>query len=799
MAVPVVPATAANADTPAAVIDPAVDLNDTQRVTLTASGFSPGGYIVVAQCPSAATTFEACGNYSYPDSETDSNGGVTLEIVLDAILRVGSTETDCRTADTCVLAVAENGGGDVSAAVRVPLAFDPDAPLAPPPELALQPAGAFVDGQRVTLTGTGFVREQAVSVIQCAGTPTDLEDCAGDSGEFFWAEPDGSFAGGFTLYAVIHTPRAGLVDCRVPDACVLVATDGFSETLNGVAVTALAFDPDAPLLPPPSATVAPDRDLVDGQAVTVEGEGFRPDEIISVLQCLPGAVSFDDCAYFNVQYAQTDSEGRFSTALPLFATFTTSGPEPVEIDCRTSASPCVVVAAQRGFTAPRAAHVEVHFDSDAPLLPPPEIDVSPATGIADGGSVTVRGENFTALREVSVRLCEIGTEGEECDNDASDFLQVDTSGNFTASLTLFGEFDIFTGETVDCREAPGCEVVADDYSRGRSARAPVMFGPPPPSRGRYLDRVFDEVDVARDIVYRTTTDYRGNPVDLHLDVWQPKGDTLERRPLMMWMHGGYFIFGDKRNMDYYAREFARRGYVAVSLQYRLRPGVPTSDVGDIVAAGYDAYEDATAAIEWLKSHAAEYRIDPDKVAAGGYSAGAVTGLNLAYLPRQRGPSTSVIDAAVSIAGLTFGAPDPGEPPAIAFHGTNDTTLPISGSETACVRARAVGVHCEVVPYDGSGHEIASTKQRDIVRRTADFLKVWLIDAPPPVAPPPAPPIVSGSVILPAPAGTLAATGGDPRPLAATGLSLLALGWLAVLVAICITPRCSRRRRRLPGP
>ena len=777
MVSPVVGMTAATA-APTAVIDPAVDLIDAQRVTLTASGFSPGGYIVVAQCPTASTTFGDCGNFSYPENGTDANGSATVEIVLDAILRHASTETDCRTAPTCVLAVAENFDGNVL--VRVPLVFDPDAPLAPPPELTLQPSAGFVDGQQVTVTGAGFVRDEGVAVIPCAAAPLDLDDCEGDSGEFFSPEPDGSFTGPITLYATIQTPRGGLVDCRISDACVLVATDGYSEALSSGSVTPLSFDPDAPLPPPPAATVAPDRDLIDGQTVTVEGEGFRPDETISVLECGPGATSFEDCVYFTAQYVQTDNEGRFSTELTLLATFATTGADPVDIDCRTSTSPCVVVAAQRGFTAPRAAHVEVHFDPEGPLLPQPEIALSTATGIADGTTVTVRGRYFTPDRFAAVQFCEVGSKPlDRCASGVGDIVEVDGTGTFSFDLTLYGEFDTFRGKTVDCRQPPGCEVVALEQARGREARAAVSFGPAPPPRGRYLDHVFDEVDVTRDIVYRTTTDYRGNTVDLHLDIWQPRGDTLSSRPLMMWMHGGYFVFGDKSSMDYYAREFARRGYVAVSLQYRLRSGIPISDVGGLVAAGYDAYEDATAAIEWLNAHADEYGIDPDKIAAGGYSAGAVTGLNLAYLPGQRGPSSSVIDAAVSIAGLTFGAPDPGEPPAIAFHGTNDTTLPISGAETACLRALAVGIHCEVVPYEGSGHEIESTKRRDIVRRTADFLKVWMIDAPPPVAPP----IVSGRVIRPAPAGSLANTGYDPRPFSATGASLVMLGWLARVAAV----------------
>jgi acetyl esterase/lipase len=295
-----------------------------------------------------------------------------------------------------------------------------------------------------------------------------------------------------------------------------------------------------------------------------------------------------------------------------------------------------------------------------------------------------------------------------------------------------------------------------------SAPADGQASPPP---GRYLDPVFTDVEVTSDVIYREALDYLGKPVQLHLDIYQPKNDTATRRPVIVWMHGGYFIFGDKRNMADYAREFARRGYVGVSLQYRLRSGLSIGDAAGIVAAAYDAYEDATAAVTWLRSHAEQYRIDPEAIAAGGYSAGAVTALSLAYLPGQRGPATSTIEAAVSIAGLTLGRPDPGEPPSIVFHGTDDTIVPFSAGEASCLAAQAAGIYCEVVRYPGAGHEIVSRFEDDIVRRTADFLVRRMLngrrasDQPGPALPEPTPVTTTPQQPdpTPAPAPALAST------------------------------------------
>jgi Ca2+-binding RTX toxin-like protein len=80
-----------------------------------------------------------------------------------------------------------------------------------------------------------------------------------------------------------------------------------------------------------------------------------------------------------------------------------------------------------------------------------------------------------------------------------------------------------------------------------------------------------------------------------------------------------------------------------------------------------------------------------------------------------------VQAALSVAGLTFGVPEVGEPPVLAFHGTDDTIVPIGNARSTCTTARAIGLICDLVEYEGAGHEIFGTKQRDILRRSADFV------------------------------------------------------------------------------
>jgi dienelactone hydrolase len=199
---------------------------------------------------------------------------------------------------------------------------------------------------------------------------------------------------------------------------------------------------------------------------------------------------------------------------------------------------------------------------------------------------------------------------------------------------------------------------------------------------------------------------------------------------MVWLYGGWMASGDKTD-EYvveYATEWARRGYVGVAANYRIRPDMDLSDLGQVYEAGRDATEDIFASVEWLQAHADEYGIDPDAIAASGWSAGASITLGVAYSPGQGGPDRSPIAAALPIAGVMLSAVDPGEPPSLVFFATHDMTLPpgTNNSDTVCPRAHEVGVACELVSYDGQDHFI-NGRVRDIMRRSGDFLAAQVLE------------------------------------------------------------------------
>ncbi len=119
-------------------------------------------------------------------------------------------------------------------------------------------------------------------------------------------------------------------------------------------------------------------------------------------------------------------------------------------------------------------------------------------------------------------------------------------------------------------------------------------------------------------------------LSLTMDLYCPENDTLKKHPLIMFIHGGAFYFGDKGSeaMSGWCRHFASLGYVTASLNYRM--GFRLSGKS-IRQCEYNAIQDAHAAFRFLTAHAAEYGIDTSALFVAGTSAGAIIALNVAYL------------------------------------------------------------------------------------------------------------------------------------------------------------------------
>jgi predicted esterase len=262
--------------------------------------------------------------------------------------------------------------------------------------------------------------------------------------------------------------------------------------------------------------------------------------------------------------------------------------------------------------------------------------------------------------------------------------------------------------------------------------------PPGASPLRYRDQVFTSDTVTRDIQYGSAPDQTtGNPVALKLDLYQPTGDTLTKRPALVWVHGGGYSGGDKGSgpSPDLANIFAKNGYVTVSINYRLiQTGCTGSNVSaQCSLAALNAQHDAQAAVRWLRANASTYRIDSTRIGIGGESAGAITATLAGVHSEDPGDSgnpgfPSNVGAFQSLSGgLPSGAfAGAGDAPGLLIHGTADPIVPFKwSSDTAAVLLNA-GVAAFLEPLDGAGH-VPYVQYHDLIVNQTDYFFYDFLD------------------------------------------------------------------------
>ena len=222
--------------------------------------------------------------------------------------------------------------------------------------------------------------------------------------------------------------------------------------------------------------------------------------------------------------------------------------------------------------------------------------------------------------------------------------------------------------------------------------------------GRYESEIFSTVSVT-EVEYTDVYDWGLFNSGLDMDVYTPDGDTYSERPLIIFAHGGSFYAGDKDNpaMVSLCESFAKRGYVTASIQYRLTSIWNLTDSMHMLQTVMNGISDAKAAIRFFRKDAATngnvYGIDPSQIYIGGYSAGAILAVNLAYINDTTGvPShllpiinatgglegnsgnpgySSDVKAVVNVAGAVYKSSyvDANDVPIVSVHSTDDGTVP----------------------------------------------------------------------------------------------------------------------------
>jgi hypothetical protein len=169
--------------------------------------------------------------------------------------------------------------------------------------------------------------------------------------------------------------------------------------------------------------------------------------------------------------------------------------------------------------------------------------------------------------------------------------------------------------------------------------------------GRYAQTaLFDSTQITMipGELYATSVRWPGAEVDsLRLDIYMPNAglDPVEKRPLIVMMHGGALLTGQRQDMAYYCMEMARRGFVTATVTYRLGWDCPATDLLGICGmcqgvahkwwvAMYRGAQDVRAAVRHLASRADELGIDTSFVFLQGESAGALNALHATFLTQD---------------------------------------------------------------------------------------------------------------------------------------------------------------------
>lgn len=278
---------------------------------------------------------------------------------------------------------------------------------------------------------------------------------------------------------------------------------------------------------------------------------------------------------------------------------------------------------------------------------------------------------------------------------------------------------------------------------------------------RYVKDVFTDTIHNKGVLYGRNF-VSGINIGLLMDVVEPKGDALTKRPLIIMAFGGGFVQG-ARNEKYMldlCQIFAKKGYVCATIDYRLYDllrGFPDST--KITPTIVGAIHDMKAAIRFFRKDAKSnnlFKIDTNNIIVGGLSAGAITAMHVAHLDSTdviapwlrtivgneggfEGNSgnpgfSSSVKGAISLSGGLYQKEfiDAGDVPFIAYHGTADVVVPhgygsnvyrfyTDGDSSCNARARSLGIRSSLITVKGGGHTDIYDINGPFAAQFADFL------------------------------------------------------------------------------
>ena len=291
---------------------------------------------------------------------------------------------------------------------------------------------------------------------------------------------------------------------------------------------------------------------------------------------------------------------------------------------------------------------------------------------------------------------------------------------------------------------------------------------------RYTDEIFSQVNITSNVLYggNYNPNIWGQNLwqDLYLDIYEPAGDDVEDRPLVFFLFGGSFIAGSKTNGDIVelCTRYAKMGYVASAIDYRL--------TGDLIwfpnpetayRATAKGMHDLKGAIRFFRMNDEtdnDYRIDSDRILAGGISAGGIVAVNTAYLDQESEIPVSIVDYLEENGGLEGNSGNEGygshfhgiinlcgavgdynwivegDKPIVSIHGDEDTIVPygdglitlfglnmqVYGSYVINETMLALGNNSDLYTFVGADHNPFSNSN-SAMNITVEFTRDFMVD------------------------------------------------------------------------
>ena len=233
--------------------------------------------------------------------------------------------------------------------------------------------------------------------------------------------------------------------------------------------------------------------------------------------------------------------------------------------------------------------------------------------------------------------------------------------------------------------------------------------------------------------------------ELALHVFNPEGHRAsDERPVIVFFFGGGWKGGSPSQFYPHCAYLASRGMVAISAEYRVKSRNGTTPK--------ECVKDGNSAIRWIRQHADQLGIDPDKVLAGGGSAGghvaAATGTTTGFEEAGEDLTISSRPAALVLFNPVFDNGPGGyghervaeyweafspmhnisetTPPTVVFLGTSDHLIPVSTAEAYQRRMVENGNRCDLYLYDNQPHGFFNFSRRDNFTKTVEKMDAFLV-------------------------------------------------------------------------